>query len=193
MRKLLMHACCAPCFIYIEKDIKENGMMNEDGIREKVDCTACFYNPNIHPMVEYKRRRDTFIDFCTRHERDFVVLDEYDMKNYIKYVVENVGENKKYQLRCEYCYYLRLKKVFEYAKENHYDIVSTTLTISPYQKHEIIKRVGQKLEEEYGIKFLYQDYREYFREGQRMAREDGLYMQKYCGCVFSFDEGKWVY
>ncbi len=193
MKKLLMHVCCAPCFAYIEKDLKENGIINEDMTREKVDFTACFYNPNIHPLVEYKRRRDTFVDFCKRHECDMVLLDEYDMDGYIKYVVENVGEGKKYPIRCNYCYYLRLKKVFEYAKENGYDIVSTTLTISPYQKHEIIKKVGKELEKEYNIKFLYQDYREHFREGQKMAREDGLYMQKYCGCVFSFDEGKWVY
>ena len=88
---------------------------------------------------------------------------------------------------------VRKKAENEYAKENHYDLVSTTLTISPYQKHEIIKNVGKKLEDEYGIKFIYLDYREHFREGQKMAREDCLYMQKYCGCVFSFDEGKWVY
>lgn len=193
MRKLLIHTCCAPCFIYIEHDLKENGLINENGQREKVDYTAFFYNPNIHPLVEYKRRRDTFVDFCTRHDCKMILVDEYDMKNYIKYVVENVGENKKYKIRCEYCYYMRLKKVFEYAKENGFDIVSTTLTISPYQKHEVIKEVGKKLEAEYGVEFLYLDYREHFREGQKMAREDGLYMQKYCGCVFSFDEGKWVY
>lgn len=161
--------------------------------KEKVEYTACWFNPNIHPLAEYKRRRDTFIDFCKRKECPYVMLDEYDMKNYIYYVVENVGENKKYAYRCEYCYEMRLRKVFEYAKENKFDVVSTTLSISPYQKHECMKRIGQALAEEYGIEFLYQDYREHFREGQKIAREEGLYMQKYCGCVFSFDEGKWVY
>jgi len=193
MRRLLMHTCCAPCFAYIEKDLKENGMILSDGTREKVEYTACWFNPNIHPLAEYKRRRDTFIDFCKRKECPYVMLDEYDMKDYIRYVVENVGENKKYAFRCEYCYEMRLRKVFEYAKENNFDVVSTTLSISPYQKHECMKRIGQALAEEYGIEFLYQDYREHFREGQKIAREEGLYMQKYCGCVFSFDEGKWVY
>ena len=89
--------------------------------------------------------------------------------------------------------YTRLKKVFEYAKENNFDIVSTTLTISPYQNHEIIKQVGKKLQEEYGIEFRYIDYTENFRQGQKMARELDIYMQKYCGCVFSIDAGKWVY
>ncbi len=193
MKKLLIHTCCAPCFIYIENDLKENGVLYEDGTREKVSYTACWYNPNIHPLVEYNRRKNTFEDFCKRHECDYVILDHYDLNEYVRYVVENVGKDKKYLVRCEYCYYMRLKEVFEYAKKNQYDMVSTTLTISPYQKHEIIKKVGKMLEEEYQIPFLYLDYREHFREGQKMAREDGLYMQKYCGCVFSIDEGKWKY
>ncbi|MNI54272.1 hypothetical protein D3C73_1091620 [compost metagenome] len=88
---------------------------------------------------------------------------------------------------------MRLKKVFEYARENGYDIVSTTLTISPYQNHEIIKKVGKLLEKEYGVEFLYTDYTPHFREGQKMARDMELYRQKYCGCIFSIDSGKWEY
>ncbi len=193
MKKLLIHACCAPCFTYIENDLKENGLKLRDGGYERVDYTACFYNPNIHPKVEYERRKNAFIEFCKIKDVKNVVIDEYDLNGYVKYVVENVGENKKYKVRCEYCYYMRLKKVFEYAKANGFDIVSTTLTISPYQNHEIIKKVGKMLEEEYGIEFRYVDYRENFRQGQKMAREIGIYMQKYCGCVFSFDSGRWVY
>lgn len=192
MRKLLMHACCAPCFVYIEKDLKENGLLINETY-EKVEYTACFYNPNIHPKVEYERRKNTFIEFCTKQKCNYTVIDEYDLNGYVKYVVENVGKDKEYNSRCEYCYYMRLKKVFELAKEKSFDIVSTTLTISPYQNHEIIKRVGKRLEEEFGIEFVYVDYREHFREGQQMARGHELYMQKYCGCVFSFDDGKWVY
>lgn len=192
MKRLLMHACCGPCFAYIEKDLRENGFLI-DGEYEKVDYTACFYNPNIHPKIEYERRKKTFEELCNLTNTKHVVIDEYDLKGYIKYVVENVGKGKKYNLRCEYCYYMRLKKAFEYAKENGFDIVSTTLTISPYQNHELIKKAGKKLEEEFGVKFIYVDYKEHFREGQKLAREYGLYMQKYCGCVFSFDDGRWNY
>lgn len=194
MRKLLMHTCCAPCFAYIQKDLEENGIINNEGILEKVDYTACWYNSNIHPKVEYERRKNAFNDFCNNIVNcKNVIIDEYDMNGYIKTVVQNVGEGKKYLQRCEYCYYMRLKKVFEYAKDNGYDLVSTTLSISPYQNHELIKKVGKILEEEYNIEFVYCDYREHFREGQKMARDYGIYMQKYCGCVFSFDAGKWVY
>lgn len=193
MKKLLMHCCCAPCFTYIENDIKENGIKNNDGNKEKVDLTAIFYNPNIHPKVEYQRRKNAFIEFCKIKDCKNVIIDEYDMDNYIKYVVENVGKDKKYKVRCEYCYYMRLKKVFEYAKENNFDTVATTLTISPYQDHNLIEKAGRTLEKEFEIEYLTTDYTKHFREGQKMARDLGIYMQKYCGCVFSFDSGRWSY
>ena len=185
MRRLLIHACCAPCFTYIEKDLRENGILNNEGKREIVDYTACFYNPNIHPKEEYIKRKEAFYDFCKIKEVKNVIIDEYELDGFVKYVTDNVGKGKKYCIRCEYCYYLRLRKVFKYAKENNFDIVSTTLTISPYQNHELIKKVGKNLQEEYGIEFIYVDYREHFREGQKMARGIGIYMQKYCGCIFS--------
>ena len=42
--------------------------------------------------------------------------------------------------------------------------------------------------EQYGVEFLYRDFRPYFRDGQTYARDHGFYMQKYCGCVFSEEE-----
>lgn len=183
-----MHCCCAPCFTYIENDIKLNGILNEDGRKEEVDLTACFYNPNIHPKVEYERRKNAFTKFCKIKECKNVIINEYNMKEYVRFVVENVGKDKEFKSRCEYCYYMRLKKVFEYAKENGFDLVATTLTISPYQNHSLIEEVGRKLEKEYGVTYLTTDYRKHFREGQNMARKLGIYMQKYCGCIFSFEE-----
>ena len=76
----------------------------------------------------------------------------------------------------------------KYAKENGYDTISTTLLISPYQKHEELKELGEKIAKKYGLQFLYRDFRIGFREGQAKARELGLYMQKYCGCVFSEED-----
>lgn len=45
-----------------------------------------------------------------------------------------------------------------------------------------------ELAQEYGIEFVYRDFREGWQEGQEEARRVGLYMQKYCGCVFSEEE-----
>lgn len=191
--RLLIHACCGPCFTYVEHELREKGLKQEDGSFQKVAYTPCFYNPNIHPRVEYERRKEAFLQLCELKKIDPVILEKYDLEGHVKDVVLEVGEEKKYQTKCEYCYERRLKKVFAYAKENGYTMVSTTLTISPYQNHEVIKKVGKKLEEEYKIPFKYVDYREHYREGQNMTRKLGIYMQKYCGCVFSFDQGKWRY
>lgn len=190
MRKLLMHTCCAPCFVYIENDISENGITNNLGENEKVDLTALWYNPNIQPKMEYERRKSTFSEFCAKVGCKYEIIDEYDLNAFVAYVVNNIGDNKEYITRCEYCYYIRLKKAFEYAKQNGYDMVSTTLSISPYQNQTLIKKVGQKLEIEYGVEFLYNDYTKNFREGQKMAKDLELYRQKYCGCIFSIDMRK---
>ena len=59
------------------------------------------------------------------------------------------------------------------------------MLVSPYQNHERLIQVGEEMAKKYGVEFLYRDFRVGFREGQAKARELGLYMQKYCGCVFS--------
>ena len=59
---------------------------------------------------------------------------------------------------------------------------------SPYQNHEALIEVANFMAKKYGVEFLYRDFRVGFREGQAKARELGLYMQKYCGCVFSEED-----
>ena len=91
--------------------------------------------------------------------------------------------------RCtNYCYRVRLEETAKYAKENGYDAFTSTLFVSPYQKHEELKRVCEEMAEKYGVEFLYRDFRVGFRDGQAKAKELGLYMQKYCGCVFSEED-----
>lgn len=184
MKKVLMHVCCAPCFVMIEEDIQNNGMLI-NGKRENVDLTAFWYNPNIHPEEENKFRLDAFKKLCNIDNIKSVIIDECDIKSFNEVEENQVGENKRYKLRCEYCYYVRLEKTFKYAKENGYDIVSTSLTRSPYQNHELINKIAEELSKKYGIEYSYQDYRHTYFEGQERAKELGLYMQKYCGCSFS--------
>lgn len=111
-----------------------------------------------------------------------VFHDYYGLKEFTKNVTNNIDN------RCSYCYTTRLSETAKYAYENNYDAFCTTLLISPYQNHEKIIEIGNKLAEKYGIKFYYYDFRPYFREGQAKARELGFYMQKYCGCIYSEEE-----
>ena len=173
MMKLLLHTCCAPCSVYCIEYLRTN----------KIEPTIYWYNPNIHPYKEYEKRKETLEEYAKIIKVESVFVDEYGLKEFAKNTVNDL-EN-----RClNYCYKVRLESTAKYAKENGYTAFSTTLLISPYQKHEIIKEIGEQIAKEYGLEFLYIDFREGFRKGLAKAREMGLYMQKYCGCVFSEEE-----
>ena len=171
--KLLMHTCCAPCSVYCIDELRSEG----------IEPTVYWFNPNIHPYMEYKARRDCLKDYTKNIGIKAIFEENYGLRDFCKNVISDL-EN-----RCvNYCYKVRLEQTVKYAKENGYDSFSTTLLVSPYQKHEEIKKLGEKLEQKYGIKFVYRDFRFGFREGQAKARELGLYMQKYCGCIFSEED-----
>ena len=171
--KLLMHACCAPCSVYCIDSLRKEG----------IEPTIYWYNPNIHPYSEYVARRDCLVEYTKAIGVNCIVEDEYGLDTFCKNVIDNLKD------RCTlYCYPLRIRKTFEYAKANGFDAVTTTLLYSIYQNHDFIKAYCEKLSEEYGIEFLYRDFRFGFWEGHDKAQEIGLYMQKYCGCVFSEED-----
>lgn len=180
-----MHTCCAPCFTYIYEDMTNfREIFNEE--YGEIDLTSYYYNPNIQPKFEFNRRKETLIEFCKMKNCKLVIDDYYDIHEFACHDKNHDG----FISRCHYCYYIRLKSSFEYAKNNGFDTVMTTLSISPYQNQKLIKEVGEALSLEYGIEYIHLDYTVKFRQGQQMARDLGLYRQKYCGCMFSMDEGK---
>lgn len=170
--KTLLHICCAPCsYMCIETLRAEN-----------IDVTGFWYNPNIHPYTEYKARRDTLIMHAKNVDMPLVCIDTYGLREFVRLVYPELDD------RCEKCYDVRLEKAAAYAAENGFDSFTTSLLISPYQKHDLIAEVAQRKAEKYGVEFLYRDFRPYFREGQKKAREAEYYMQRYCGCIFSEEE-----
>ena len=168
--KLLLHTCCAPCSVYCIDSLR----------KENIEPTVYWFNPNIHPYMEYKQRRDCLKEYTKSINVEAIFEEDYGLDDFCKNVVNSL------ETRCQdYCYPVRLEQTAKYAKENGFDAISTTLLVSPYQKHDIIKSLGETICKKYGIKFLYRDFRVGFRKGQAKAREIGLYMQKYCGCIFS--------
>jgi len=152
-----------------------------DSLRaEGIEPVSYWFNPNIHPYIEYKTRRDTLIEYSNMINFKLIIDENYGLIEFCKNTVNNLENRCK-----EYCYKVRLEQTAKYAKENGYDAFTTTLLVSPYQNHEGLKEVANEMTQKYGIEFLYRDFRVGFREGQNKARELGLYMQKYCGCVFS--------
>ena len=167
--KLLLHICCAPCSAACIKVLRGEG----------VDITGYWYNPNIQPFTEYDSRLNALKEYSRMIDLPVIYNDYYNLKEFVSNVSNSLDN------RCGYCYLSRLENTVKYAKENGYDAFSTTLFISPYQKHDLIKKICENLSEKYNIKFLYKDFRPYYYEGKAMFKETGLYMQKYCGCVFS--------
>ena len=168
-----MHTCCAPCSVYCIDSLRA----------ESVEPTIFWYNPNIHPYMEYKTRRDCLKDYAGTINAEFIIKEDYGLDEFCQNVIGNINN------RCiNYCYPKRLSETIRYAAEHGYTAFTTTLLVSPYQKHEELKRICEKLAQKSGIEFLYRDFRVGFREGQAKARELGLYMQKYCGCIFSEED-----
>ena len=171
--KLLMHTCCAPCSVYCIDSLRNEG----------IEPTVYWYNPNIHPYMEYKARRDTLKEYTTSIGVDAIFEEDYGLDEFCKNVICDL------QNRCvNYCYRVRMEQTAKYAKENGYDAITTTLLVSPYQNHEELAKICEEIAKKYGLTFLYRDFRVGFREGQAKARELGIYMQKYCGCVFSEED-----
>ena len=172
-KKVLMHTCCAPCSVYCIDSLQKEG----------IKPTIFWYNPNIHPYIEYKTRRDCLKEYISKIGIEGIFIEEYGLDEFCKNVVSDINN------RCvKYCYKKRLTETARYAAKNGYDAFTTTLLVSPYQKHDELKEICEELSRLSGVEFLYHDFRVGFYDGQKKAREMGLYMQKYCGCIFSEEE-----
>ncbi|MCX5751671.1 MAG: epoxyqueuosine reductase QueH [Candidatus Saganbacteria bacterium] len=165
MKRILLHTCCAPCTTSVHEWMLQNGF----------DVTGFFFNPNIHPREEFEKRRDTLSQYSLLKNFPVIYSDVYMEKEY----------SAKGEKDCSFCYEIRLEATAKLAKEEKYDCFSTTLLISPYQDHEKLKEIGQRMAEKYGIPFFYRNFRPEFRRSQALAKELGLYRQKYCGCTYS--------
>lgn len=169
--RVLLHICCAPCCAYTFKALQSEGM----------DIVGFWFNPNIHPYLEYRRRLDTLFEFSSKVGLSIVVKDVYAIRGFLSAIV-NVPVGKK---RCEFCYRFRLERAAKFARERGFDGFTTTLLYSKYQRHELIKKVAEEIASEVSVPFIYRDFRVGWQEGKMISKKLGLYRQKYCGCVFS--------
>lgn len=170
--RLALHTCCAPCATYVNHFFKNEGFA----------VVNVFYNPNIHPVDEYERRRITLESYVAQIGGELRIPFPYDPREFFALSLDLTK-------RCRLCYALRLRRVAEWAKEQGFLAFSTTLTISPYQDVAGILEVGEQIGKEIGIPFIGVDFRSGFPESVRMAKELNLYRQKYCGCIMSYWEG----
>ena len=170
--KLLLHCCCGPCAVGSLPQFEEHGYQP----------FGYFYNPNIHPYQEHKARRLSFIELMERRGLPYLAVKDYPLEEWLRQVAPAPEQ------RCAYCYQSRLLTAAEFALNNGFEHFSTTLLISPYQNHQLIRETGERIAAAKGLEFVYRDLRGGFRQGQEEARAMGLYMQKYCGCIYSEKE-----
>lgn len=185
---LLLHACCGPCSSYVI-----------EYLAKYFDITILYYNPNIFPKEEYKRRLNELKNFLPRFPAA--------LQNNVKFVEQNYNPEEFYSAldikkhpefadepekgeRCRRCYELRLKRAFKYAAENNFEYFCTTLSISPFKDAEKINQIGKELclsSPKRNPKWLVSDFKKKggFKRSLELSEEYGLYRQQYCGCAFS--------
>jgi predicted adenine nucleotide alpha hydrolase (AANH) superfamily ATPase len=170
--RILLHICCAPCTIYPLRILREEGG----------EVCGLFYNPNIHPYVEYRKRLETIDTYAGQVELHIIREEAYPMEAFLRQVAFREEE------RCRHCYHLRLDRTAKTARKGRFDAFTTTLLYSRFQKHDLIRGIGERVAGTHGIPFLYRDFREGWSEGVRISRELGMYRQPYCGCIYSEKE-----
>ncbi len=172
MSSCLLHICCAPCSIHCIQTLRNEG----------IEPTGYWYNPNIHPYTEYRSRKTTLQAYAESIGMKLIVNDDYGLRDFVRAIYPDLEH------RCETCYRLRMEETARRAAEEGFSAFCTTLLVSPYQNHDLLVRTAEEAAVRHGVRFLYRDFRPGFCDGQQAARDLGLYMQKYCGCVFSEEE-----
>ena len=167
--KLLLHTCCGPCASATIPVWTGRG----------VEVTGFFFNPNIHPLLEWRRRLTGAQDVAAQTGIEMLEDTSYDPAAWFATVVPGEGS------RCRRCIGQRLMRTAEEAAARGCDAFSTSLSISPWQDHDAIRETGAEAAAAHDVEFLYEDLRPLYGESRRVSREWGIYRQKYCGCLIS--------
>ena len=180
---LLIHSCCGPCSSYVLEYLSKY-----------FKITIFYYNPNIYPEEEYKKRlgeqRKIIKEMAFPNPANLIEGD-YDYNGYLDYI-KGLEEEVEGGSRCFKCYRLRMEEAAKYAKDNGFDYFTTTLSISPYKNAKKLNEIGEQLEKKYNIKYLYADFKKKngYKRSLELSKKYNLYRQHYCGCEFSLDIDK---
>ncbi|HUX01358.1 MAG TPA: epoxyqueuosine reductase QueH [Phycisphaerae bacterium] len=168
---LLVHVCCASCLAAILDPLRALGCP-----------TAFFYNPNIHPLLEFRRRLKAVRTLADRKRLDLLADDRYDLREFLHAVPWDRPE------RCPACYRMRLEETARVAAERGFAAMTTTLLASTHQDHDAVRCIGEEAARAKGLAFHYEDWRPLAARGHEEAARSSLYRQQYCGCIFSEEE-----
>lgn len=176
--KLLLHACCGPCFTYPFEIIKDY-----------FDITVMYNNSNIYPEEEYYRRLNEFKTYLTNIKANIKFVEvPYDNTTYNK-DLEPLANDREGNQRCRICFRKRFEEGFKYAKENGFEYYGTVMTISRYKNSKDINEIGFELENKYTlVKWLASDFKKNdgYNQSLKIVKDHNMYLQHYCGCIYSY-------
>ena len=170
--RVLLHTCCAVCL---------SGPCSALS-REGKEVTPFFYNPNIHPFLEFRKRLKAVEVLAEAMKIPARYDDTYDLELFFRTVLADLSD------RCRLCYRLRLRQTALCAAETGVGAFATTLAASPHQKHDILREEGEQAADDFSVEFVYRDWRALHPENVESAKKRSLYRQQYCGCVWSEQE-----
>jgi len=174
-QKLLLHCCCAPCATFPLQLLSQN-----------YEIAGYFYNPNIYPEKEYKLRCRE-IEKLGQEWNIPILTGPYESRLWYRKIKGHEDEEEG-GARCALCYQMRFEAIAREAVSRGFEVIASTLSISPHKKAMVINRIGKKVAEKAGLKFLEADFKKKdgFKISCEMSRDLGFYRQNYCGCEFSY-------
>lgn len=180
-KRLLLHACCAPCSSYCLEYLSNY-----------FDIDVLFYNPNISVAEEFTKRElelKRLVEQMPFKKRVQARVLDYHPEEFYE-AVPNRKNDREGGESCFLCYKLRLEKTAQIAKEENYDYFTTTLSISPLKNATKLNEIGENLSEIYKVPYLFSDFkkRNGYKRSIELSKEYDLYRQNYCGCIFSKKE-----
>ncbi len=178
-QKILLHTCCGPCSTVAIERLEGN-----------FDSTGFFYNPNIYPAREYRKRFHDAEDFF--EDKGITLIEgDYDPDAWLR-GVKGLEKEPEGGRRCDTCIAMRLRETAKVAKNLGIYTVGTTLSVSPFKNTSKVNDIGKRMVEEYGVKWLDVDFSaaDGYKRSLELSREYDLYRQDYCGCIFSYEEMK---
>lgn len=174
-RRLLLHACCAPCSLEPVKYLREEGF----------EPTICWTNPNIQPVAEHDLRLEVLRAWAADVAHVELVVGADDREAWERVVAPAGADRAR---RCRACYAVRLQEACRVARREGFEYVSTTLAVSPYQLFDECREVLEATARANGLTPVWRDFRPHYPESVTESRGLGMYRQNYCGCRFSAAE-----
>ena len=177
--RLLIHACCGPCFT-IPYEI----------LNQYFEITILYNNSNIYPKEEHDRRLNELKKYVKDIGANLKIIEtEYDNEKYNQDLEPRASDKEGHE-RCRICFRKRLKEGFEYASKNGFEYFGTVMTISRYKNAQDINKIGENLAKDYPtVKWLYADFKKNdgYEKSLIIIKEHEMYFQEYCGCKYSYE------